>query len=117
MLYLSKDKKTEYVIVIRKDHSLSEMTAAEELAKYLCAITGAEFPIVPAFGCRSELQNAKVMFLADKNDYQNLGLHFARLRFTTETAEDCVRIFRCYRGEISEVPVDFTRGLYTRGVK
>ena len=46
MLYLSKDKKTEYVIVIRKDHSASEKTAAEELAAYLLKITGAEFPIV-----------------------------------------------------------------------
>lgn len=78
---------------------------------------GAEFPIVPAYGCRSELQNAKVMFLADKNDYQNLGLHFARLRFTTETPEECVRIFRCYLGEIRDMPADFTRGLYTRGVE
>ena len=46
MLYLSKDKTTEYVIVIRKDHSLSEQTAAEEMAKYLNLMTGAEFPIV-----------------------------------------------------------------------
>lgn len=79
--------------------------------------TGAEFPILPAYGCRSELQNAKVMFLADKNDYQNLGLHFARLRFTTESPEECVRIFRSYLAECSEVPADFTRGLYTRGVE
>ena len=57
------------------------------------------------------------MFLADKNDYQNLGLHFARLRFTTESPEECVRIFRTYLGELSEVPADFTRGLYTRGVE
>lgn len=46
MLYLSDDKSTKYVIVYRKDHSQSEQTAAEELAKYLNMITGAEFPIV-----------------------------------------------------------------------
>ncbi len=46
MLYLSDDKKTKYVIVYAADHSESEQTAVEELAKYLNMITGAEFPIV-----------------------------------------------------------------------
>ena len=79
--------------------------------------TGAAFPILPAFGCRSELQNDRPMFLADKSDYQNLGLSFARLRFTTESPEECVRVFRRYRGENDFIPADFTRGLYTRGVE
>lgn len=46
MLYIADDKKTEYVIVYRKDHSQSEETAASELAKYLQLLSGAEFPIV-----------------------------------------------------------------------
>ena len=46
MIYLADDKQTKYVIVYRKDHSLSEQTAVEELQKYLNMITGAEFPIV-----------------------------------------------------------------------
>ena len=46
MLYLADDKKTNYVIVYRKDHSLSEKTAADELATYLEKITGANFPVV-----------------------------------------------------------------------
>lgn len=46
MLYLADNKETEYVIVYRKDHSQSEETAANELAKYLKQITGAEYPIV-----------------------------------------------------------------------
>lgn len=46
MLYLSDKNTTPYVIVYRKDHTLSEQTAAEELAKYLEKITGAIFTIV-----------------------------------------------------------------------
>ena len=46
MLYLTKEKTTEYVIVYRKDHSQSEQTAVEELAKYLKMMTEAEFTIV-----------------------------------------------------------------------
>lgn len=46
MLYLSDEKTTKYVIVIRKYHTPSEQTAAEELAKYLNLISGAQFPIV-----------------------------------------------------------------------
>lgn len=79
--------------------------------------TGAAFPILPAFGCRSEIQNDRPMFLADKGDYQTLGLSFARLRFTTESPEECVRVLRRYGGEGNWTPEDFTRGLYTRGVE
>ncbi len=79
--------------------------------------TGAAFPILPAFGCRSELQNDRPLFLADRDDYQRLGLSFARLRFTTESPEECVRVFRRYLGENDFAPADFTRGLYTRGVE
>ena len=80
--------------------------------------TGAAFPVLPAFGCRSEIENAKTLFLADKTDWKHLGLAFARLRFTTETAEDCVHVLRRYRGaEDGWMPKDFTRGLFYRSVE
>lgn len=78
--------------------------------------TGARFPLLPAYGCRNELENSKVLFLADRPDYQKLGLTHARLRFTTESPEDCVRIFQRYLGSGDYIPLDFTRGLYYRGV-
>ena len=43
-------------------------------------------------------------------------LAYARLRFTTETPEACVRVFRGYL-EGSAAPGEFTRGLYERGVE
>ena len=46
MLYITNNRKTDYVIVYRKDHTPSEETAALELASYLEKITGVKFPVV-----------------------------------------------------------------------
>ncbi len=78
--------------------------------------TGAAFPLLPAYGCRTEIQNDRPLWLADLPDYRRLGLQYARLRFTTETPEECVRVFRDYlEGRPAQGP--FTRGLYKRGVE
>ena len=78
--------------------------------------TGAAFPLLPAYGHRTEIQNSKVLWLADRPDYRRLGLRYARLRFTTETPEECVRVFRGYLDGTAG-PGEFTRGLYERGVE
>ena len=78
--------------------------------------TGAEFPLMGVFGHRTEIQNGKVLWLADRNDYRRLGLRYARLRFTTETAKECAQVMQAYlRGDAA--PGEFTRGLYERGVE
>jgi putative protease len=79
--------------------------------------TGAEFPALCAYGCRNEIQNSKPLFLADRPDYRRSGLAYARLRFTTESAEECLAVLRRYRGETNWVPADYTRGLFYRGVE
>ena len=78
--------------------------------------TGASFPLLPAYGHRTEIQNSRPLYLADRPEVRRLGLAFARLRFTTETAEECVRIVRNY---LDGAPAagEFTRGLYERGVE
>ncbi len=78
---------------------------------------GEDFPVLPAFGCRSEIENGKVLYLADKPEYQTCGLRWANLRFTTEPPEECARIVRLYRGEAGDPPEDYTRGLFYRGVE
>ena len=79
---------------------------------------GARFPVVKAWGCRNEILNAKTLFLADKSgDYARLGLWGARLVFTTESPEDCVRILCRYQGQRGWQPGDYTRGLYYRDVE
>lgn len=71
--------------------------------------------LLPAYGHRTEVQNSRPVWLADRPDWKRLGLAFARLRFTTETPETCARILRDYRSGAS-APDVFTRGLYERGV-
>lgn len=78
--------------------------------------TGAAFPTLCAHGCRCEIQNSKTLFLADKPEWQRCGLRWARLRFTTESAEECAAMLRRYRGEGEAAPTDLTRGLFYRGV-
>lgn len=80
--------------------------------------TGAGFPVVKAWGCRSELLNARTLFLADRQeDYRRLGLWGARLMFTTETPRECVRVTERYLGLGPYEPNDYTRGLYYRDVE
>ena len=76
-----------------------------------------ELPVLPVFGCRSEIQNGRILFLADKPEYRRCGLQFARLRFTTETPETCVRLLARYLGQNDDMPGDYTRGLFYRGVE
>ena len=78
--------------------------------------TGAAFPLLPAYGHRTEVQNCKPLYLGDRSDWKQLGLRYARLRFTTETPEACVQVLRAYR-EGSAAPAEFTRGLFDRGVE
>ena len=79
---------------------------------------GEDFPVEPAWGCRSEIFNAKVLWLADKGaDWQSAGAAYARLAFLRESAAACARVFRAYRTGEGEAPTGFTRGLYYRGVE
>lgn len=78
--------------------------------------TGAAFPLLPAFGHRTEVENSRPLYLADRPDWRRLGLRYARLRFTTETPEECARVCRNYR-EHAAPAGEFTRGLYQRGVE
>ena len=79
---------------------------------------GEHFPVLRAWGCRSEIENGKILYLADKaRDWQSLGLRYACLRFTTESPEDCVRMLRAYQGETVDAPENITRGLFYRGAE
>ena len=79
---------------------------------------GEHFPVLRAWGCRSEIENGKIFYLADKSkDWQSLGLRFAQLRFTTESAAECVRMLRAYQGEAVDAPENITRGLFYRGAE
>lgn len=78
--------------------------------------TGASFPILGVWGHRSELQNSLPLWLADRQDWKRMGLAAARLRFTTETAEEAAQILHAYQTG-AQPPKKFTRGLWDRGVE
>lgn len=78
--------------------------------------TGTAFPLLDAYGGRTEIENSRPVWLADRGAWRTAGLSFARLRFTTETPDECAAVVRGYRdGLPARVP--FTRGLYERGVE
>ena len=79
--------------------------------------TGAQFPVLCGYGCRCEIQNSKTLFLADKPEMHRCGLTYGRLRFTTETPEQCVQVLQRYQNGGNWTPEDLTRGLFYRGVE
>ena len=79
---------------------------------------GEDFPVISAFGCRNEILNGKTLYLADKGEYKRCSLAYARLRFTTESPDECVEVMRQYLGLSEAVPPqEHTRGLFYRGVE
>ena len=79
--------------------------------------TGAQFPVLCSYGCRCEIENSKTLMLADKPEVFRCGLAYGRLRFTTETPEECAAVLRAHRsGQVTAGP-DVTRGLFYRGVE
>ena len=79
--------------------------------------TGAQFPVTCGYGCRCEIQNSRTLFLADKPEMHRCGLAYGRLRFTTETPEQCAAVLRRYKDGGDWTPDDMTRGLFYRGVE
>ena len=79
--------------------------------------TGAQFPVTCGYGCRCEIQNSRTLFLADKPELHRCGLTYGRLRFTTETPEQCAAVLRRYKDGGDRAPDDMTRGLFYRGVE
>ena len=99
-----------------KRRNISERRNFSDAAVCLTDRTGARFPVLPAWGGRTEIQNSVPLWLADRTDWKRAGLSFARLRFTLETGEECRRVCRAYLdGAAPWGP--FTRGLYDRGVE
>lgn len=78
---------------------------------------GARFPVLCGHGCRPEIQNSRPLYLADKPEWKKCGLRWARLRLTTETAEEALDILQRYQGADFPAPAGFTRGLFYRGVE
>ena len=107
---------TEHCILKNRDGGCRRSCETEN--RLLVDRKGERFPVLRAPGCRSEIFNAKKLYLADKAaDYRRVGAWGARLSFTTETAEECLHIARQYLGRERPDLDDITRGLYYRDVE
>ena len=75
------------------------------------------FPVMKVYGGRNEIENAKTLYLARRDDWQSIGLSYARLRFTTESPKECAEVLRAHLDGTDCTPLDMTRGLFYRGVE
>ncbi|MBR3691839.1 MAG: U32 family peptidase [Clostridia bacterium] len=77
--------------------------------------TGAEFPVLRAFGCRSRILNAHTLWLPDRTDELiRAGISRLRLAFTCESPDEVSQIAVAYARGSGDAPGEFTRGLYFR---
>ncbi len=114
---LQKCLPCEAVIYGRLPLMITENRIALNADGVLTDRRGERFPVVEVYGGRSEIENAKTLCLADHDDWRSVGLSYARLRFTTETPEECAAILRAHVEGRDCAPEDLTRGLFYRGVE
>jgi putative protease len=80
--------------------------------------TGQTFYVTSEFGHRNVIFNAHKLFMADRlADVTDAGVWGARLLFSSEGPQECVRVAESYLGPTGYVPNAVTRGLYYRGVE
>ncbi len=97
---------TENCLIRQKNGNCSCKTPTSLVDK-----TGAKFPLLPHFGCRTQVMNSKILNILDK-DLADLNIWAYRLSFTTESPEDVDKILK----NPTFNPETQTRGLYFRGV-
>ena len=67
--------------------------------------------------CRSVILNSVPLYLADKQEeVRKSGIAVGRLLFTVESADQCAEICNRYFAEDSQLPSEFTRLHYHKGV-
>ena len=97
---------------IRRQHG--GKCSCENGVTYLTDRRGERFALLPEYGCRNTLLGNRALCL--REDVRPLGVQTARLLFTTESPEECVRI-ACAFLEGNPLEGEFTNGLYKRGVE
>ena len=105
---------TEHCVIKNREKGC----VCQDAPQFLEDRKGEALPVEKAWGCRNELFNARVLWLADKaGDWRSVGARCVRLSFLREDARTCARILAAYRVGAGEKPAAFTRGLYYRGVE
>lgn len=80
--------------------------------------THRKFRLLPEYGCRNTLLNSQPLLLDNIEAYEDIGVPYARLRFTIESPKRCAQIADAIiHQEPLQIPGGITRGLYYRGVE
>ncbi|MDP4108495.1 MAG: U32 family peptidase [Bacillota bacterium] len=122
---ISKSMDTELIIYGRLPLMVTENCIIKsrtnkcscENVNQLTDRTGKSFPIIREFKHRNVILNSHKLFLADKDEYKNVGVSFARFMFTTENQRECATVISRYLNKEAYEPSMITRGLYFRGVE
>ena len=78
--------------------------------------TGRQFPVECDYDCQNTVFNSTPLYLADRNrEWQETGVSFGRLLFTTETPQEIAAVIDAYTHGLKSTQ-EYTRGLYYRGV-
>ncbi len=78
--------------------------------------TGRQFPVACDYDCQNVLFNNAPLYLADRNrEWQETGVAFGRMLFTTESPQEIKAVLDAYQKNARPAG-DYTRGLYYRGV-
>lgn len=75
---------------------------------------GFNFSIIRDFGCFNTVLNSVPLYIADKEEYKNIGLSFALFYFTKENKEQIRSIIQAYSKGLKP-DFQITRGLYLKG--
>lgn len=110
--------KTEAVIYGRLPLMITKNCISANMDKCPCGDcgemtdrTGRKFPIVRDGDiCASVVLNSVPLYMADKKEeICNAGVNLLRLMFTTESPEDCIKIYNDYRHGAGTPDFEFTR--------
>lgn len=83
---------------------------------YLADRKDEKFALMPEFSKRNTLLNSKPLYILDKlSDFTKIGVDVLRLYFSTEDNSMCEKIYNAHINKTT-LDLDFTRGLYYRGV-
>ena len=124
---LSKDAPCEMIVYGRLPLMLMENCVMKNrTGTCACGTTftltdrkGENFPVVRDPGsCRNVILNSRKLYLLDRQrDLADLGVAFARLKFTTESPAQVAATMRAWDSAAQFDPGACTRGLYGRGVE
>lgn len=123
---LTKSINTELIIYGRMPTMISELWIARApngridpgMRAHMSDNWGSVYPVDGEYGGRNLVSGDKKAYIADNmEELKNMDIWGARIRFTSESARECVETAKACMGLSSYRPNGLSRGLYLKGVR